>query len=103
MLKGNTTSGVSYVVQNVLVGLIKTRRIRSSVSPVHTPSSIHHKLELPVSLSVQVSEGFLYKNMSQVERKPVFGFPTKHDTNWAVQPQKMVRGLKCWILEVEGL
>ena len=36
-------------------------------------------------------------------RKPVFGFPTKSDTNRAVQPQKMARGLKFRILIVEEL
>ena len=33
-------------------------------------------------------------------RKPVFGVS---DTNWAVQPQKMARGLKFRIKVVEGL
>ena len=31
------------------------------------------------------------------------GFPTRFHTNQAVQPHKMARGLKFWILEVEGL
>ena len=31
------------------------------------------------------------------------GFPTSSDTNWAVQPQKMDRGLKFRIYELEGL
>ena len=31
------------------------------------------------------------------------GFPTRSNTNGAVQPQKMARGLKFQILEVEGL
>ena len=31
------------------------------------------------------------------------GFPTRSDTNQAVQPQKMGRGLKFRILEEEGL
>ena len=31
------------------------------------------------------------------------GFPTRSDTNRAVQPQKMARGLKFRTLEVEGL
>ena len=35
--------------------------------------------------------------------KHVFGFPTRSDTNRAVQPQKMARSLKFWIWEVEGL
>ena len=36
-------------------------------------------------------------------RKPVFGVPTRSDTNQTVQPQKMARGLKFRIEEVEGL
>ena len=36
-------------------------------------------------------------------RKPVFGFPTRSDTNRAVQLQKMARGLKFRIQEVKGL
>ena len=36
-------------------------------------------------------------------RKPVFGIPTRSDTNRAVQLQKMARGLKFRIYEVEGL
>ena len=31
------------------------------------------------------------------------GFPTRSDTNRAVQPQKIIRGLKFRIKEVEGL
>ena len=31
------------------------------------------------------------------------GFPTRSDTNYAVQPHKMARGLKFRIKEVEGL
>ena len=36
-------------------------------------------------------------------RKPTFWFPTWSDTNWAVQLQKMARGLKFRIWKVEGL
>ena len=36
-------------------------------------------------------------------RKPTFWFPTWSDTNQAVQPQKVARGLKFLIYEVEGL
>ena len=32
-----------------------------------------------------------------------FGFPTRSKTNQVVQPQKMVRGLKFWFPEVDGL
>ena len=36
-------------------------------------------------------------------RKPTFWFPTWSDTNQAAQSQKMARGLKFRIKEVEGL
>ena len=36
-------------------------------------------------------------------RKPVFLVPTRSDTKWAVQPQKMVRGLKHQIQKVVEL
>ena len=41
--------------------------------------------------------------MSFVVRKPTFWFPTRSDTNRAVQPQKMARGLKFRIQVEEGL
>ena len=41
--------------------------------------------------------------MSLVVRKASSRFSTRSDTNWAVQPQKMARGLKFWILVEEGL
>ena len=41
--------------------------------------------------------------MIRVKRNAVFEFPTRSDTNQAVQPKKMARGLKCRIYEVEGL
>ena len=41
--------------------------------------------------------------MSRVMRKPTFLFPTWSDTNQAVHLQKMTRGLKSRIWEVEGL
>ena len=36
-------------------------------------------------------------------RKPTFWFPTRSDTNQAVQLQKMARGLKFRIQKVKGL
>ena len=41
--------------------------------------------------------------MSLVVRKPVFGFPTRSDTNRAVKSQKMTRSLTFLIKEVEIL
>ena len=40
--------------------------------------------------------------MSHIARKPFSGFPTRSDTNRAVQPQKMARGLKFRKYEVEA-
>ena len=49
-------------------------------------------------------EHYVYKSkISRVMTKPVLGFPTRSDTNRAVQPQKLVRGSKFRIQEVEGL
>ena len=31
------------------------------------------------------------------------GFPTRSDTNQAVQPQEMAKGLRFWIWKAEGL
>ena len=41
--------------------------------------------------------------LSRIKRKSVFLVPTRSDTNHALQPQKMARGLKFLILDVEGL
>ena len=41
--------------------------------------------------------------MSRIMRKPTIWFPTWSDINQAVQLQKMARGLKFRIQEVEGL
>ena len=42
-------------------------------------------------------------HLSRVMRKPTFWFPTRYDTNQAVQLQQIDRGLKFWIKKVEGL
>ena len=36
-------------------------------------------------------------------RKPVFRVPTRYQSNWVVQPQKMARGMKFQIKEVEEM
>ena len=43
------------------------------------------------------------QHMSHVMRKPVFGFPTKSDTNMAVQPPNMVRDLQILDLGSNGI
>ena len=45
----------------------------------------------------------VYMYMSRVMRKPTFWFPTRSNTNQAVQLQKMARGLRFWISKVEGV
>ena len=44
-----------------------------------------------------------HNNVSSIMRKTVFWFLTSTDTNQAVQPQKMARGLKLQILILEAL
>ena len=46
---------------------------------------------------------FLSDHLSRDARKLVFGFPTRSDTNWPVQLQKMARSLKFQIKEDEEL
>ena len=41
--------------------------------------------------------------MGRAMRKAVFGVPTRSDTIFAVQPQKMDSGLKCVLQKLEGL
>ena len=41
--------------------------------------------------------------MSRDMRKPTIWFLTRSDTNQAVQPMKMARGLKFQICKIEGL
>ena len=41
--------------------------------------------------------------MNRVARKPVFGFFPLGPTNQAVQPQKMTKGLKFQVKEVEDM
>ena len=50
-----------------------------------------------------VGFGSSLHTMSRQARKPVFGFPTRSDTNRHVQVQKLVRNLKFHIYEEEGL
>ena len=45
-------------------------------------------------LSRQLTVLVSIEHMSLVVRKLVFGFPTRSDTNRAVRPQKIARGLK---------
>ena len=41
--------------------------------------------------------------MSLIEKTGLRGFPTRSNTHQAVQLQKKARGLKFWILKLEGL
>ena len=51
-----------------------------------------YQMEVGQVQNRNVSEVML--SLSLVMRKSVFGFPTRSDTNRAVQPRKMARGLK---------
>ena len=46
---------------------------------------------------------FLQKSTAVSQKNLSSGFPTRSDTNQAVQPLKMVRNLKFWNLKIEGL
>ena len=63
------------------------------------PSKTNNVANVPISESDQLvhPESDHSHHLSLVVRKPVFRFPTRSDTNQAVQSQKMARGLKFWI------
>ena len=48
-------------------------------------------------LVIEISEASHTQTYLSLVRKPVIGFPTRSDTNRAVQPQEIARGLKFWI------
>ena len=52
---------------------------------------------------VQDHLSYHMSNMSRITRNLSLRFLTRSDTNWAVQPQKMARGLKFQTWEEEGL
>ena len=54
-----------------------------------------------VAVGIAVLQVLCY--MSCIGRKLFSGFQTRSDTNWAVQPQKVARGLKFWIKEKDIL
>ena len=59
-------------------------------------SSVAEQPDLCWTWSKVCTQSHHQKNLSS-------GFPTRSNTNRAVQPQKMTRGLKFWICEVEAL
>ena len=56
-------------------------------------------------LQSRCKQGLSYhmSNMSRITRNLSLRFLTRSDTNWAVQPQKMARGLKFQTWEEQGL
>ena len=40
------------------------------------------------------------EGISHITRNLSWGFPTKSDTKWAIQPQEMVKGLRFFYLEI---
>ena len=58
----------------------------------------------PNGLSTMESMSKMYEvHMSLCVRKPTIWVPIRINTNWAVQSQKLVRGLKFWIEKIEDL
>ena len=72
-----------------------------------TPVITHYKLRVRKLYFILINT--VYQTKASVPYFTVLGenlssgFPTRSDTNPAVQPQKMARGLKFWIYEAEGL
>ena len=56
-----------------------------------------------ILLSLRLTSAVSVLHMSSIATGPVLGFPTRPDTNQAVQPRNMDRDLQFLILEVEGL
>ena len=85
--------------ETLKTGFLKTKLILKCVIKSMVPNK-HHAINLD-----PLAPHFY---MSRDARKPVFGvsdlgFPTRSDTNHAVQPQKMARALKLRIYKVQGL
>ena len=69
----------------------KLRRERESQSRSPLPLSTGHVISCQMV------------NQPRCEKNGLRGFPTRSYINWAVQPQKIARGLKFGIYEVEEL
>ena len=51
--------------------------------------------ESPFRVKESIPVSYLFKDVSHITRKPVFGVSDQRsNTNWAVQPQEMASGLK---------
>ena len=84
------------------------------IRPVYLETSmVHIILNSSVLLILSSALPILSRTLGEYSRRRYLslvvrklwssGFRTRSDTNWAVQPQKMARGLKFRIWEVEGL
>ena len=71
-------------------------------NPVH---NFMHSHSLPHAIYMLAQNDlFLHSNKwASLWENRSSGFPTRSDTNWSVQPQKMAKGLKFRIQEVKGL
>ena len=66
-------------------------------------SQLKKSFELSHKQPVKAQASLHIHQMSRIMRTPTFWFPIWSDTNQAVQSQKLARGLKFRIKEVEGL
>ena len=86
----------------------QTRDLAIKSDALPTELSVLPTTKVPINLHIHSLISALVVHyldcMSLVVKKTVFGgFPTRSDTNRAVQSQKMARGLKFRIKKVEGL
>ena len=86
---------------NHLLFHLRLLRNQTTVEPLHSK----FRMILMISQNKPFSDEILKMvyELSCGMRKPMFWFQTWSNTNQAVQLQKMARGLKFWIKEIEGL
>ena len=74
---------------------VKTSPAKVSPGKVSPAKVSPKKTETPQTKKTSpVKQDSEVRDLGRVERKPVLGFPTRSYTNRAVQPQKMVNGMK---------
>ena len=63
----------------------------------------NHVLPSPTQVELYDVDRSIQSQLCRDMRKPTLWFPTRSDTNRAVQAQKLARGWKFWIYKVEEL
>ena len=75
--------------------LVRNTKERLSRDTAQFPLDMGQLLNRIINHYIQISlDDHQLQHLSLVVRKPVFGVSTRSDTNQAVQPHKMARGLK---------